>query len=95
MTETRPAVHGPSCPVCRRTDSSVTDSRPREENGVGAVFRRRHCSSCAHRFGTVERTVGLDSAVAAYRKKIRRALNQFVQDISTAITRLREVLKDD
>ena len=41
------------CPVCRADDTKVVDSRLAEEGG--AVRRRRHCLSCAHRFTTFER----------------------------------------
>jgi transcriptional repressor NrdR len=39
--------------VCHADDTKVADSRLAEEGA--AVRRRRHCSSCGHRFTTFER----------------------------------------
>ena len=42
-----------NCPRCKRTETSVIDSRLAEEGR--AIRRRRECDKCAHRFTTFER----------------------------------------
>lgn len=41
-----------TCPECRSTGSSVTDTRPVPD--YNAIRRRRHCSMCANRWTTYE-----------------------------------------
>ena len=40
------------CPICKKGETSVVDSRPTED---GAVIRRRRLCVCAERFTTFER----------------------------------------
>ena len=41
------------CPNCSHEGSGVTDSRPKEKSE--AIYRRRKCKNCGHRFTTHER----------------------------------------
>lgn len=41
------------CPVCRKGDTQVIDSRESEEGNL--VRRRRECLKCGHRFSTAEK----------------------------------------
>ena len=40
------------CPICKKGDTSVVDSRPTED---GTAIRRRRLCSCGERFTTFER----------------------------------------
>lgn len=42
-----------NCPYCGQTDSRVLDSR--DDEGRGAIRRRRECTSCGQRFTTYEK----------------------------------------
>ena len=41
------------CPICKKDDTSVVDSRPAED---GTTIRRRRLCNCGERFTTFERT---------------------------------------
>ena len=41
------------CPICKKGETSVVDSRPTEDGT--AIRRRRFCSACGARFTTFER----------------------------------------
>lgn len=43
-----------TCPNCSGQLIEVVDSRPRERFGVNVVGRRRVCSTCGERHGTLE-----------------------------------------
>jgi transcriptional repressor NrdR len=42
-----------NCPVCKKGDTQVIDSRESEDGSL--IRRRRECLKCGHRFSTVER----------------------------------------
>ena len=44
-----------NCPECKKQNTKVVDSR-RMDN-IKAVYRRRICKDCGHRFTTLERVV--------------------------------------
>ena len=41
------------CPICKKGETSVVDSRPTEDGT--AIRRRRLCTACNERFTTFER----------------------------------------
>jgi transcriptional regulator NrdR family protein len=39
---------------CKHTSTTVLESRPRDRFGIKHQWRRRYCTSCGHKFDTVE-----------------------------------------
>ncbi len=43
-----------TCPECDATGARVVDSRAAEAMDLPAIYRRRCCAGCGHRWNTIE-----------------------------------------
>lgn len=62
-----------ACPECRRSQTIVTNSRANHSRGLESIYRARECTSCKHRFYTIEieRTNGYVSTLSLAEKIAR------------------------
>jgi transcriptional regulator NrdR family protein len=67
------------CPKCRKSATTVIDSRWRE----GVVQRRHRCASptCGHRFNTVELKLEFGESATDYINPMKGARDQVMRDL--------------